>query len=225
MKRELPPDAVRALRPTRFVDSDHPDVVARSHEIVGDAASDAEKATRLFYAVRDGIRYDPYAIALDPVDYKASAVLHQPRSWCVPKSVLLAALARAVGVPARLGFADVRNHLQSETLRERMGTDLFMFHGFTELFVGGRWLKATSAFNRELCERAGVKPLEFDGTADAVFHEFTPDGRRNMEYVRDRGTYDDLPLDAIFDVFRESYAAAVAEIEGIGEVHDELFHG
>lgn len=190
-----------------FVDSDHPDVIAFAKEATAGATTDREKAVALFYAVRDGIRYDPYAISSDdPESYRASTVLRDGASYCIPKSVLLCAAARAVGLKARLGFADVRNHLNSEKLRERLGgTDLFIYHGYTELFLEGRWIKVTSAFNIELCDRFGVLPQEFDGEHDALLHPFSADGREHMEYVRDRGSFDELPYDEIIGAFREMY--------------------
>ena len=30
-----------------------------------------------------------------------------------------------------------------------MGTDLFVYHGYAELFLDGKWVKATPAFNVE----------------------------------------------------------------------------
>src|SRR2546423_948500 len=186
-----------------FVDTDHPDVVAFAEKATAGATTDREKAVALFYAVRDGIRYDPYVMSSsDPETYRASTVLRDGVSYCIPKSVLLCAAARVVGLQARLGFADVRNHLNSEKLRARLGgTDLFVWHGYTEFFLEargdggcppdkggvsrqGRWVKVTSAFNIELCERFGVLPLEFDGEHDAQLHPFTADGRHHMEYVR-----------------------------------------
>ncbi len=208
------------LRPTWFIDCDAPVVRRRAEEAVAGAASDEERARRLFYLVRDGIRYDPYSITRDPAGYRASAVLAQPAAYCIPKAVLLTALARAVGIPARLGFADVRNHLSSEKLLARLGTDLFVYHGYTEFWLGGRWVKATPAFNIELCERFGVKPLEFDGRSDALFHEFSADGRRHMEYVAERGSFADLPLQEIMDAFAASYGDIGADA---GEERDELF--
>src|SRR5919109_1226463 len=119
-----------------FVDSDHPDVIAFAEEATAGATTDREKAVALFYAVRDGIRYDPYVISsADPEIYRASSVLRDRASYCIPKSVLLCAAARAAGLRARLGFADVRNHLNSEKLRARLGgTDVFVWHGYTEFF-------------------------------------------------------------------------------------------
>jgi transglutaminase-like putative cysteine protease len=191
----------------QFVDSDHPDVIAFAEEATAGATTDREKAVALFYAVRDGIRYDPYVISSDGPDaYRASTVLRNKVSYCIPKSVLLCAAARAVGLTARLGFADVRNHLNSPKLRERLGgTDLFVWHGYTEFLLEGRWVKVTSAFNIELCDRFGVLPLEFDGEHDALLHPFTADGRHHMEYVRERGSFDDLPLDEILEEFRVTY--------------------
>jgi len=178
-----------------------------SSDLTAGATTDREKAVALFYAVRDGIRYDPYVVSSDdPETYRASTVLREGVSYCIPKSVLLCAAARAVGLKARLGFADVRNHLNSEKLRERLGgTDLFIYHGFTEFFLDGRWVKVTSAFNIELCERFGVLPQEFDGEHDALLHPFTADGREHMEYVRDRGSFDELPYDEIVAAFRATY--------------------
>ena len=132
------------------------------------------------------------------------AVLRRERDFCIPKAVLLAALARARGIPARLGFADVRNHLATPRLLQAMGTDLFIYHGYTELHLEGKWVKATPAFNLGLCEKAGVKPLEFDGRSDSVFHQYDRSGRRHMEYVRDHGSYADLPYAEILAAMREA---------------------
>lgn len=217
------PDDLRAcLAPTRFLDCDTPVVRAWAARATAGAGDARARAVALFYAVRDGIRYDPYAVPADPDAYRASRITEAPAGFCVPKAILLAAAARAVGIPARLGFADVRNHLTSEKLRARMGTDLFVFHGYTELHLDGAWRKATPAFNRELCDRFGVPALEFDGTADAMLHAFDRAGRRHMEYVRDRGTFLDLPIEEMVRVFREVYPAALA---GGSRERDAAFHG
>ena len=126
-------------------------------------------------------------------------------NWCTPKSVLLTAAARHCGIPARLGFADVRNHLSSEKLAAKMGTDLFIWHGYTEFLLDGTWRKASSAFNIEMCERFGVKALDFDGTTDSLMHPFDEAGARHMEYVNQRGSFNDLPLDEIQADFDRVY--------------------
>jgi transglutaminase-like putative cysteine protease len=195
-----------------FVEADHPDVIAFAKEATAGATTDREKAVALFYAVRDGIRYDPYVMADDPEIYRASAVLDAKVGYCINKSVLLTAAGRAVGLESRLGFADVKNHLNTEKLRERLGgTDVFLWHGYSEFLLDGKWLKVTSAFNIELCERFGVLPLDFDGEHDAVLHPYTADGRSHMEYVRQRGSFDELPYDEIMRDFRATYPKVFEE--------------
>ncbi|MCS6806331.1 MAG: transglutaminase family protein [Acidobacteriota bacterium] len=193
------------LQPTPFIDWDTPSVIQFAQSTVGEASSDIDKAVRLYYRVRDEIRYDPYHIELRPEMMKASAVLARGFGFCIEKAVLLAAAARALTIPSRLGFADVRNHLATERLRQWLQTDLFVFHGYTELWLEGRWVKATPAFNRSLCERFGVKPLEFDGRHDSVFHPFDANGQVHMEYVRDRGQFADVPFEAMVAELKRHY--------------------
>ena len=125
-----PPDA--AWAPTPMIDSDHPAVVdfARGNAI---GRSTRERAVALTLAVRDGFRYDPYRVDLTPRGMRASSVIEQGYGWCVPKAALLAAAARAAGIPARVGYADVKNHLSTERMRREMQTDLFIWHGYTDL--------------------------------------------------------------------------------------------
>ena len=197
-----------SLAPGRFVDSEHPDVVAFAREACAGATTERERAARLFATVRDRLRYDPYTVTGDPEDYRASAILRRERAYCIPKAVLLCAAARASGIPARLGFSDVKNHLASDKLRKTMGTDIFAWHGWVELRLGGRALKVTPAFDAPLCARFGVPPLECDGEHDALLQPFDGQGRRHMEYVRDRGLYDDLPLPEILATFVSLYTGA-----------------
>ena len=193
-----------ALRATALIDSDAPTVqafaAAHAH-----GANDRERAVALYLAVRDGFRYDPYRIDLTPQGMAASSVLGNGYGWCVPKAALLTAACRAAGIPARMGFADVRNHLSTERMRETMQTDLFIWHGYADIWLDGHWRKATPAFNIELCERFGLLPLEFDGHADSIYHPFDKSGQRHMEYVHQRGTFDDLPLAQIVADFRTVY--------------------
>jgi transglutaminase-like putative cysteine protease len=197
------------LAATALIDSDHPlvtDFTAR-HAV---GADDTERAVALFLAVRDGFRYDPYRIDLSPAGMKASAVIASGHGWCVPKAALLAAVCRAAGIPARVGYADVRNHLSTERMRQTMQTDLFVWHGYTDIWLAGAWRKATPAFNVELCERFGLLPLEFDGRSDSLYHPFDRAGRQHMEYVRQHGSFDDMPLAEIVASFRATYPGLLA---------------
>ena len=205
---DLPTDAERYVMPSRFVESDSLEVqgfVTSALRNLPVDATNRDKAVRLFEAVRDDIRYDPYCFALDEDSYRASRIAGAEAAFCVPKAILLAACLRAVGIPAALGFADVRNHLNTPKLQELMGTDLFIYHGYVQLWLGNEAYKVTPAFNMELCERFGVKPLVFDGYHDALFHEFDEQDHRHMEYVNDRGLYFDAPMSEFLVAFKETY--------------------
>ena len=190
------------------VDAHHPEVASFAKAQTQAARGEREAAVSLYYAVRDGIRYDAYLAGSTPEALRASDVLRVKRGWCVSKAVLLAACCRAVGIGARLGFADVCNHLSTARMREFMGTDVFYYHGYTQLRVEGRWVKATPAFNIELCEKMGLLPLEFDGQSDSLYHPFDREGRQHMEYIRDHGVFDTVPIDDMGATWRQHYPHA-----------------
>lgn len=188
----------------QFIDADHPDICAFARKHAGNG-TERSRAVRLFAAVRDQLRYDPYRISLQPEDHKASAVLASGRGFCVSKAVVLAAALRAEGMRARIGFADVRNHLTTPKLRALMGSDEFVYHGYTELTLDDQTHKLTPAFDRALCARFGVQTLDWDGHGDALFHPFDASGRLHMTYLRDHGTRDDLPFEEMMQAYRQAY--------------------
>jgi len=193
-----------------YVDSDSAQVIAFAKQASEGATDQRAAALRLYATVRDSIIYDPYVNFADPANYRASGVLASGRTFCIGKSALLAASARVIGVPARVGFADVRNHLTSPRLYEKIKTDIFLWHSYTELYLSGHWVKATPAFDRALCERAGIKPLEFDGETDSLFQPFDQAGRRHMEYLKDRGAFADVPFDTIKAEFLKTYPSLMS---------------
>lgn len=181
------------LSPAEFIDSDAATIRAKAASVGGAATSTADRARRLFAAVRDEIRYDPYVDFTDPETFRASSVLAAGRGYCVGKAALFAALCRASGIPAKFGLADVKNHLATPRLLEAVGSDLFAYHGYVELRVDGRWLKASPTFNSSLCAKFGVPPLEFSGREDALLQAFNTAGHAFMTYVADHGTSLDVP--------------------------------
>jgi transglutaminase-like putative cysteine protease len=181
------------LSPAEYIDSDHPLVRKKAAEIAGATPSPVEQARLLYRAVRDGIRYDPYVDFTDRETYRASSVLEAGHAYCVGKAALYVALCRAVGIPARLGLADVKNHLATPRLLEAVGTDVFAYHGYVEVMPAGEWVKATPTFNVSLCEKLDVPPLDFDGATDALMQPFDSGGRQFMTYVAQHGTFFDVP--------------------------------
>lgn len=209
------------LLPTAMIDSDHKEVIRFGKEKIKNLKDPVEKAVKIYYAVRDGIWYDPYSPFYLPEHYRASNVLRKGRGYCVQKASLLCALGRACGIPSRVGFADVRNHLATKQLIEFFGSDLFVYHGFVEFYLDGKWVKSTPAFNIELCQKHNVAPLEFNGHEDSLFHEYNQEKKLFMEYVAYHGTYEDIPLESILRKWEEAYGKAridgwVAELEKTG---------
>jgi transglutaminase-like putative cysteine protease len=196
------------LQPTTFLDCDDPVVIEFARRAVASATDNVGKAVRLFYAVRDGFRYDPFAIWLAPDAFKASTVIKQGYGFCITKAVLLAAVARASGIPAAIGLSDVVNHFTSEKLKAAMGhREVFIHHGYAALYLDGTWIKAAPAFNIELCNRFGVPPTEFDGRSDAILQKYDAQNNIRMEYLRDHGFWSDLPFNRVKDDMEGYYPA------------------
>lgn len=196
------------LKSCEYVDSDHPLVIKYAEKNIGDATTDMDKILNLFYAIRDDIIYDPYLAMGDPRSYRASDAIKSGRGFCVTKASLLAACARHHGIPARPGYADVRNHMATKRLLELINTDIFYWHSYCDVYLEGKWVKATPAFNESLCQRFGLKSLDFDGKNDSLFHEFDKAGNRHMEYINERGTFVDVPFEEIVATFTEFYTPA-----------------
>lgn len=193
------------LKPTSIIDSDHPRVRGFAMETINGSDDPVEKAIKLYLAVRDRIFYDPYAPFYLPKHYRASYVLKRGKSFCIPKASLLCAVGRASGIPSRVGLADVRNHLATKQLIDFLGTNLFVYHGFVEFFLEGKWVKATPAFNKELCEKHHVPPLEFNGREDSLFQPYNMENHKFMEYVNLYGTFADIPVNDIVAAWKKVY--------------------
>ena len=202
----MAPQFLQYLSATEIIDSDHQSIIDYAAVVLENKDDDPiSKAIKLYYAVRDGIWYDPYLPFFRPEHYRASNVLKKGRAFCVGKASLLCALGRACGIPSRIGFATVRNHLATKQLIEFLGTDLFVYHGFVEFYLADNWVKSTPAFNVELCRKHKVLPLEFNGREDSIFHPFSSDNKQFMEYVDDHGTYADIPVDELVKGWEKIY--------------------
>ncbi|HKP70028.1 MAG TPA: transglutaminase family protein [Pyrinomonadaceae bacterium] len=193
------------LRPTEFLDSDHVAVREYAAGHTEGLTNDRDRAVALYYAVRDGFQYDPYLLDLRRSSMKASSVLSKSRAYCVEKAVLLAASARSLEIPARLSFYIVRNHIATERLVKALEKDYLVFHGAAEMYLEGKWVKATPAFNKRLCDFLGVDPIDFDGRSDAIFQEYDKTGNVFMEYLHEYGAFNDVPYELFLDELDKHY--------------------
>jgi transglutaminase-like putative cysteine protease len=200
------------LQPSRCIDSDNPAVAEYAHSIVNPLEDDITKAIKLFYAVRDNIYYDPYSPFYKPEHYTGSFVLQRKRGYCVSKASLLCALGRACNIPSRIGFATVKNHIATKQLLETLGSNVFVYHGFTEFYLNGKWVKATPAFNKELCALHKVSPIDFNGIDDAIFPEYNSENQQYMEYLEYHGSFYDVPVEIILEAWKKCYGKEKVEL-------------
>jgi len=197
------------LKPTFFMDYEHPLIQQKVRELTDGIPEkdDISKAVRLFYFVRDQIKYSVKNAreSYNKENWKSSITLQRGFGFCIPKSILLASLARAVGIPSRLHYVDIVNHMTSERLKKDMGSNLFIFHGFVELFLNGKWVEANCAFDKELCMRKNFPWVDFDGVKDGLFASTNKDGKPFVEYIKDRGVYNNAPHQEIMQTWAEEY--------------------
>lgn len=199
------------LRATRYLNHDDPAITARAREFCEKFPAPRERAVALFYLIRDSIRYNPYVNIFDENIYIAGNILRLDSCFCVPKAIVLASLCRAAGIPARLRFATMRNLLVPENLKAAMKTDVFYGHGFAELFIGGKWIKATPSFDAGMCAKYGYHTIEFDGVHDALLPERDLAGTRHIEYIEYFDSYDDVPFEWLQSIYNEHYGEAYRE--------------
>jgi len=192
------------LTSTGIIDSDHEHLIDYAMKVTRGVRDPVEQAVRLYYAVRDDVAYE-FIFAHASRYYRASNVLKRRRGFCISKATLLCALARTCGIPSRVCFANVKNHLATEKTISYVGSDLFVFHGITEIFLDGKWVKATPAFDSEFCKKFNVPPLEFNGREDSIFQPYNRAGNQFMEYVIYHGSYADVPVEEILAAWVEFY--------------------
>ncbi|MHA1680830.1 MAG: transglutaminase-like domain-containing protein [Promethearchaeota archaeon] len=195
------------LECTRFIDDAGGSISSLARELTRDvdAGDVRQKATKIFYFVRDKIPYKIQWQMITRKSLRASTTLKNGHGFCIPKAILLAALARTLGIPSRLHFADIRNYRTSESLKQAMGSNLFVYHGYTELFLEGAWLKANPAFDKALCNEKDLIPVEFDGRSHGLFSKVDKHGNKFIEYVKDHGVYTDVPYSNIISAWMEEY--------------------
>ena len=194
----------RYLRCTEIIDCDTESIREKAQMLTRGLKRDSEKAKVLYYFVRDKIKHNAYAPLYDLERYKASATLKEGNGFCQQKSILLVALARAMGIPARLGFVDVRDHRLSPIFKKLIGgVDQFPFHGYAELFINGRWVHVSPAYDLGICQRKRFVPVDFDGENDAKDSPYDLDGRLHIEHLQHHGPYAVFPWEEALGYYKD----------------------
>ncbi|MFD2467801.1 transglutaminase-like domain-containing protein [Amycolatopsis silviterrae] len=183
------------LRPTAYIDSDHPLVVATARELTAGATTEVERLGRIYHYVRD-LPYDILASFryLAQGHTAASAVLEHGVAFCMGKASSFVALSRAAGIPARVAFQALdapKMEFLSPEVRVLWGGPAgrpLPWHSLGEAFVDGRWVKLDATIDAPTAARLG-KPytVAYDGRTDIP----TVEG----PVLRENGSYADYPAE------------------------------
>jgi transglutaminase-like putative cysteine protease len=208
------------LRPTAYIDSDHPIVVATAHELTAGTTTDVERLGRIYHYVRD-LPYDILASFryLAQGRTAASAVLEHGVAFCMGKASTFVALSRAAGIAARVAFQALdapKMEFLSPEVRVLWGGPVgrpLPWHSLGEAFLDGRWIKLDATIDAPTAARLG-KPytVAYDGHTDIP----TVEG----PVLRENGSYSDYPAEVADWYLRVS--REVLDALGSPAAHDRV---
>ena len=210
------------LEPTPFIDSDHPDVVARARELTRGCTTDKEKLERIYNYVRD-LPYDILAAFRDLArgKRKASDVLEAGHAFCMGKASSFVALCRASGIPARIGFQQLHcpdKPFMSEEVRRLWGDRTLPWHSLGEARLGGKWLKLDATIDAPTAVAKG-RPYtqQFDGEHDipTVEGPILKDLESHADYPREVADwYEAMAREVMQAMARADKGATIAGDDG-----------
>lgn len=153
------------LASNSLIQSDNPQIVAAARKVAADPANAKDPwqlAVALERYVHQRITSADYSQAFDT----AAEVMETGQGDCTEHAVLLAALARACGVPARVAIGLVYT--------EQTGRPAFAYHMWNELYVGGRWIPMDATLGRGGIGAAHLKLAASDLEGASAFSSFLP---------------------------------------------------
>ncbi len=159
------------LKPTAIIDSDDPGIRAKAKKLAAGAADEKEVLGRIYYFVRD-FPYDILAAFGYLAEGKrgASDVLREGKAFCMGKASLFAALCRASGIPARIGFQQVHcpdKPFMNEEVARIWGDRKLPWHSLGEAHLNGKWLKLDATIDKDYAAAKGrTYSREYDGEND-----------------------------------------------------------
>ncbi len=128
------------LRPTAFLESDHPLI----REMAAAAAGNLTNSVALASALEGYVRREIHSKTLDMGFAGALEAARTRRGDCSEHAVLVAALGRALGVPSRIVVGLV--YVDREMFGVHDPNGLFVFHVWTELLaLPGAWVPVDAA--------------------------------------------------------------------------------
>jgi transglutaminase-like putative cysteine protease len=182
-----------SLRPSFCINSDAVNIREKASKLTGSLRSDRDKARKIFEFVRDEIVYNFAPDVKERKDFRASHALDMGNGFCMQKAALFAALCRASGVPARIGFQDIVDYKIVGPFFRLMGSNELTHHGMSAVYLDGRWIRLDCTLDRGLAERKNYRLVEFDGRHDALLPETDRAGKPHFTILKQSGLYNDTP--------------------------------
>lgn len=159
---------------TRLCDCDNPWLRKKAEEIINGTTTPEEKALKIFYHVRDNVRF---SVAYSRS--KASQILQLGYGECLTKTNAHVALLRAAGIPARMRWVMA----QTKVLRGLIADSVLRFmaseasHFWAECCLGGHWISCEAFLDRPLYKgmlkqrlitKEQIPTIDWDGKNDLV---------------------------------------------------------
>ncbi len=186
-----------SLQPAYCVDADEAGIQKKSKALTAPHHRERDRARAIFDFVRDEIIYNFAPDVTSREDFRASHTLALGNGFCMQKAALFAALCRAAGIPARVGFQDITDYKITGRFFELMGGNRLDNHGMSAVYLDGRWLRVDCTLDRALVERKNYRLVKFDGRSDALLPATDRIGKPHFVIRRQGHFYNDTPLFAI----------------------------
>lgn len=202
------------LQETEYCDFNNPTIKKLAAELTASAKSEKEKATILFYWVRDAILY-----RVGFWNRKASETLEERKGGCTSKANLLVALLRAVNIPAGYGVMRVKGKeyfgpIVPSFLKQCISDE--SVHCYVCVNLSGKWIKCDASDDKEFAGKTSYfnppsELVNWDGETDMVIN-IAP------EHI----LKDDSPLDNIDHMIAKKPQTATKVIADMGNLYIEF---
>ncbi len=183
-----------SLRPSYCIDSDNKAIIRKASALISSIRNAREKVRRIFRFVRDEIPYNFAPAVSNRSHFRASHTLELGTGFCMQKAALFAALCRASGIPARIGFQHIRDYMIAGGFLRLMGTNELSPHGMNAVYLNGRWVMADCTLDSGLANRKRYRLVDFDGARHALLPKTTRTGKPHFDILKQYGFYNDTPL-------------------------------
>lgn len=194
-------DKTACLQDDAIFDHEDDKICSLAEKLTKNQTGDWSKATVLFNFARDTIAYD-FAPKVDSLrDLSASVISGKTAGFCHQKSILLASLLRAIGIPAALTFQTIVDHaLLRSRFRDLQNNGTLHFHGLVCAFLEGDWFRIDATLDSALCNARGYQITKITPKQETLLPKTTKNGKQHFTITEEKGYFESYPK-LLFDLF------------------------